>query len=402
MKKMEIRHLDGTALLETGVNKFSQSFRVVFVVEAAGGGVAVHLVDMIRGLVAKGVEVHLIAPSGARFDASILTDQVIGLCTSFVRVPMHRNVTWRDLIAYFHVFRQIIRIRPAIVHSHSSKAGVLARLCLGSWQQVYTPHALYTLNPYLSRGKRRFYGAIERWFGRIGTDRLIAVSKDEAEHARNVLAIPSRITTTIYNGIPSFSLLSQRDARKALRLEQGKFYVGFVGRLEFQKGIDRLVSISRTLYSKFGEGICIVIIGSGDIEVATGLRAVDLPANVRFLGPVPQARQYFAAFDIFALASRYEGFPYVYLEAMAAYLPIVTTRVPGAEELVSEEGIGIVVENTDEPLDFADAIQKLFENSELRGKMRVRCTEAVARYSASEMVERTLKVYASLGDGSTE
>lgn len=396
---MKISNFDDTTPLETSVSKFSRPFRVVFVVEAAGGGVAVHLVDMIRGLVAKGVEVHLIAPSGARFDPSILTDRIIGLCTSFVQVPMYRNVTWRDLIAYFHVFRQIIRIRPAIVHSHSSKAGVLARLCLGPWKQVYTPHALFTLNPYLTGRKRRFYGAIERFFGCIRTDRLIAVSNDEADHARNVLAIPSQITTTIYNGIPSFPLMSPLDARKVLGLEHGKFYVAFVGRLEFQKGIDRLVAASKALYSKFGESICVVIIGSGDIEAATGLQVVDLPANVRFLGKIPHARQYFAAFDIFALASRYEGFPYVYLEAMAAYLPIVTTRVPGAEELVSREGIGIVVENTDDPHDFADAIQTLFENSELREAMRVKCSEAVRRYSASKMVEQTLKVYASLSDG---
>ncbi|HEY4351818.1 MAG TPA: glycosyltransferase family 4 protein, partial [Paraburkholderia sp.] len=179
-------------------NADHNSLRVALVVEAAGGGVAVHLVDLIDGLAANGVEVHLIAPRGPRFDATILNADVLARCASVTRVPMQRSVSWRDMVAFVHVFLALARIKPHIVHAHSSKAGVLARLCFGAWKQVYTPHAVYTLNPYLARNARRFYGAIESRLGRAFSDRIIAVSEDEASHLHNDLRIPVKRISTIY------------------------------------------------------------------------------------------------------------------------------------------------------------------------------------------------------------
>jgi glycosyl transferase family 4 len=135
-------------------------------------GVAVHLVDLIEGLASHGVEVHLIAPRGPRFDSTILNADVLARCASITRVPMQRSVSWRDLIALAHVFRALVRISPNIVHAHSSKAGVLARLCFGAWKRVYKPHAVYTLNPYLAQGAWRFYGSVESLLGRAFSERM--------------------------------------------------------------------------------------------------------------------------------------------------------------------------------------------------------------------------------------
>lgn len=136
--------------------------RLALVVEAAGGGVAVHIADMIRGLRARGdVEIHLIVPLGERFDAGTLGDAVLAQCDSVHRLPMLRSVGKSDTVAFAHLFRCLSRLQPNIVHSHSSKAGALARLCIGPWKHVYTPHAVYTLNPYLPAAQRRFYGLIE-------------------------------------------------------------------------------------------------------------------------------------------------------------------------------------------------------------------------------------------------
>lgn len=367
--------------------------RVALVVEAAGGGVAVHIADLIEGLVARGVEVHLIVSTGNRFDADILNEEIVRRCASFVRVPMHRAISWRDALAFFHVFRELVRIAPDIVHSHSSKAGVLARACFGRWRQVYTPHAFYTLNPYLARGARRVYNAIEQLFGRLRTDRLIAVSNDEAAHARDELSLPARLTTVIPNGVPAFAILPRAAARRVLGLAVEGFTVGFVGRFSFQKGLDRLIAAARLLEIRFGSHIEIAVIGIGDIEAGSGVAACDLPGNVRLVGKVADARRYFAAFDLFALPSRYEGFPYVYLEAMSARLPIVTTRVAGSDELVAAEQIGVVVDNGDDAMPLAEAIGALFEDGAARERLSANCAGTIERFSAARMVQRTLDVY---------
>ncbi|WP_143130487.1 glycosyltransferase family 4 protein [Paraburkholderia sartisoli] len=384
------------------VRSMQPGLRVALVAEAAGGGVAVHLVDLIRELAARGVEVHLVVPLGDRLDDRILTDAAIRCCASVTRVPMYRSVSWRDMLSFVSVFRALWKIQPHVVHAHSSKAGVLARLCFGRWKKVYTPHAVYTLNPWLAPGAKRFYGSIERWFGNWLSDRIIAVSDDEARHLQTGLRIDASRITTIYNGVPGFSRLARETAREALGLRADAFVVGLVGRFEFQKGIDRFVDIARRVATRCGDAVQFALAGQGDIEAATGMPVDALPSNIHVIGALPDARRFFCAFDVFALPSRYEGFPYVYLEAIATGVPIVTTRVAGADAFVSTSGVGLVVDNSDDMTEFADAITTIYESSPLRDRMVANCAATARRFTAEGMVARTLAVYRQAMTGSRE
>ncbi|MDR6445368.1 glycosyltransferase [Paraburkholderia sp. 22099] len=370
---------------------------MALVVEAAGGGVAVHIADMVRGLRARGgFEVHLVIPIGARFDGVILADDVLAQCDTVHRLPMVRSISSSDTIAFAHLFKCLQKIKPDIVHSHSSKAGALARLCLGPWKQVYTPHAVYTLNPYLPRAQRRFYGLVEGFLGRMRSDRIIAVSLDEAEHLRQVLRIPADKIETIFNGVPTPMLLPAVEARAALDLPSNAVVVGFVGRLDFQKGVDRLVRVAQSLLDRGIDNVIFAVMGPGDFVAASGVSADAIPRNMRVLGLFPEARRYFSAFDIFALSSRYEGFPYVVLEAMAAHVPIVATRVSGAAELVDAEQMGFVVPNADDMTVFTDAIAALAQDPMMREHMGRNCERAVERFSANAMIDRTVDLYRRL------
>ncbi|WP_175913141.1 glycosyltransferase family 4 protein [Burkholderia metallica] len=369
--------------------------RIAMVVEAAGGGVAVHLVDLIAGLKTRAnVEIHLIAPLGARFDDAILADALIH-CASFHRLPFRRSVGLHDAGAARALHRLLNTMEPDVVHSHSSKAGALARLCTGPWKQVYTPHAVYTLNPTLSAAKRWLYGGIERWLGNRRSDAVIAVSGDEAEHL-HALGIARERIRTIANGVTPPALLPRAAARAVLGVADDAFVVGFVGRFDAQKGVDRLVRIARALAARYDDRLQIVAIGSGDFNRAAGAEANDLPLNLRVAGRIDNARRYFSAFDAFALPSRYEGFPYVCIEAVAAHVPIVATRVAGATELVDGYHVGLTVDNDDRPGAFADAVARLADCPPQLADMRRRCVLAARHYSADAMVERTLAVYQNL------
>ncbi|MGZ2748862.1 glycosyltransferase [Burkholderia stagnalis] len=386
-----------TAPARTAITATVPRLRIALVAEAAGGGVAVHLAGLINGLSAhEGVELHLIVPQGPRFDASILDARVLARCRSVHQIPMQRAVGWRDALAVLQLYPLLLQIRPDIVHSHSSKAGAIARLCVGPWRHVYTPHAVYTLNPLLSNRQRRFYGAIERALGRACTSRIIAVSRAEAAHLHDALGMPAGRVDTIVNGVPPAAPLPRADARRALGLPDDAIVVGFVGRLDYQKGVDRLVRIARGVFRQCGDTVRFAVIGPGDFDAAAGPEADDLPPNLHVVGPLADAGRYFSAFDLFALPSRYEGFPYVCLEAMAAHVPIVASNVAGAAELIRATEIGVVVPNDDDTTDFRHAVVTLADDAPLRRTLRANCMPAVERYSEAAMVRRTLILYRSL------
>ena len=369
--------------------------RVALVVEAAGGGVAVHLTDLIAGLRARSnVEIHLIAPLGERFDDAMLAGAA-AQCHSFHRLPLRRSVGLHDVRGALALRRLLRRLRPDIVHSHSSKAGALARLCGGPWKQVYTPHAVYTLNPTLSPAKRAFYGSIERVLGNGCSDAVIAVSHAEADHLHE-LGIARHQIRVVENGVTPPRLLPRQAARIALGLADDTFVVGFVGRFDHQKGVDRLVRVARLLEGRFERRVQVVAIGSGEFARAAGDEARDLPLNLHVAGRVDDARRYFSAFDLLALPSRYEGFPYVCLEAVAAHVPMVATRVAGADELIAAHRVGLTVPNSDDPAAFAEAIGRLVEHPAAFGLMRDQCAHAYPHFSADAMVDRTLAVYRAL------
>ncbi|WP_241332067.1 glycosyltransferase family 4 protein [Burkholderia cenocepacia] len=369
--------------------------RVALVVEAAGGGVAVHLTDLIAGLRARSnVEIHLIAPLGERFDDAMLAGAA-AQCHSFHRLPLRRSVGLHDVRGALALRRLLRRLRPDIVHSHSSKAGALARLCGGPWKQVYTPHAVYTLNPTLSPAKRAFYGSIERVLGNGCSDAVIAVSHAEADHLHE-LGIARHRIRVVENGVTPPRLLPRQAARIALGLADDTFVVGFVGRFDHQKGVDRLVRVARLLEGRFERRVQVVAIGSGEFARAAGDEARDLPLNLHVAGRVDDARRYFSAFDLLALPSRYEGFPYVCLEAVAAHVPMVATRVAGADELIAAHRVGLTVPNSDDPAAFAEAIGRLVEHPAAFGLMRDQCAHAYPHFSADAMVDRTLAVYRAL------
>ncbi|MBM2777342.1 glycosyltransferase family 4 protein [Burkholderia territorii] len=373
----------------------ARPMRVALVVEAAGGGVAVHLTDLIAGLRARSdAEIHLIAPLGERFDEAMLHDAAVR-CDSFHRLPLRRAVGLHDLRGVLALRRLLRRLRPDVVHSHSSKAGALARLCRGPWKQAYTPHAVYTLNPTLSPAKRAFYGGIERVLGNSCSDAVIAVSQDEADHLHG-LGIARRRIRVVENGVSPPRLLERHAARAALGLPDDAFVVGFVGRFDHQKGVDRLVRIARLLERRHEQRLRVVAIGSGDFDRAAGDEARGLPANLHVVGRVDDARRYFSAFDLLALPSRYEGFPYVCLEAVAAHVPMVATQVAGAAELIAIHHVGLTVPNDDDPAAFAAAVCRLADHPAVFQLMRDRCARAYPHFSADAMVDRTLAVYRDL------
>ena len=315
--------------------------RICQVIESTSGGSVQVALDLAKGLVKAGNQVTFIY-SPLRAD-QIFRDQIAKMPdVQFICLTMHRSVGLHDLKTVAHLWQILYQEGPFdIIHAHSSKAGGLVRLLRpflpSKTSLIYTPHAFVTMAPKASR----LYVFIERLLGSL-CDAIIAVSEGEKEHATQVLHLDARRVRIILNGIKTQEGHPPAIAREALGLSKDDVVVGFVGRFMAQKNLPRLIDVFAGVAKVFPL-LRFVIFGGGEAqhEVATLLQEKGLEKQTRLMIDV-RARPYMTAFDVLVCSSDYEGISLVFLEALAAGVPLVTTPVAGARETVVEGQTGFV------------------------------------------------------------
>jgi glycosyltransferase involved in cell wall biosynthesis len=332
----------------------SARVKVAQILESAGGGVGRHAIDLVSALGEDSrFEVHLIH-STERMDERYRLG--IGSLASSVRVQevnMIRAIQpGRDLRSLLAIYRYLRQHGPfAAVHVHSSKAGaigaVAARLA-GVPEVVFTPHAFYSMG--LGGAKKKLYQFVEKCCAAL-CHHLVAVSAQERDYiVRHRLATPKKIVV-IPNGIP-VNAHDRPDIPQSSRLRQQlgigpeTRLIGSIGRLTAQKDPLAFVELVARRASRYDANAeCYLMAGDGDLEPEV-LRAIEragLGDRLRFLGFRSDVDELMAALDIYVLHSRYEGMPYIVLEAMGHGLPIVSTRVAGVTEPLAEGGILVEV-----------------------------------------------------------
>lgn len=328
--------------------------RIVHVVEASFAGVGRHVLDLIDAQSAAGHEVSVVY-SGVRESASFERERMTLDNASWHRCAMQRSPHPTDARAIRLVRR--VAAHADVVHGHSTKGGLIARL--GAPQHtrvVYTPNAVFSMNPFISGKVRRIVGSVERLLSRR-TDVVVAVSPEEAEHLRS-LGIASDKIHVVLNGTRSVVPCAGAEVRRQLGLPADPPVVGFIGRLDDQKAPLDLVGIFE-LALEVEADLHLAVVGEGplrsDLEdlVAGSQRLSD---RVSLLGEQPGTWA-MAAFDVLALPSRYEGFPYVLIEAAAQGLRFVASEHCNAAELLRRGAAGAIVERRDRRA-FAERLAK--------------------------------------------
>ncbi|MDA1263775.1 MAG: glycosyltransferase family 4 protein [Planctomycetota bacterium] len=309
--------------------------RVLHVMECTIGGTRRHLVDVARGQRAAGLEVHLVASTlrdpGFPPDLDALAAEGV----TVTRLDMVREVNpgldWRHAKALKAILRAW---QPDVVHGHSSKGGVLARyasLSTGIGKRIYTPHTFaFLFEALFSPLKRRLYRAVERHYARR-SDFIVAVSPSEAEtFARSGVVPPGRVRT-VCNGIDPRRFLEARPADvAAFGLDPARPVALIVGLVYAAKGqdlaLEALVQVP---------DVQLLVVGPGDrSEVEAQTDRLGLRDRVAFAGARSDVPELMAAADWLVLPSRWEGMPYVVMEAMAAGIPVLAHPVDGARDLV--------------------------------------------------------------------
>jgi glycosyltransferase involved in cell wall biosynthesis len=375
--------------------------KILHLVETPGQGSGRHVIDLAEGMRDRGHEVHIAySPVRASPDFRRELDRLGGGGVTVRQITMHRRPGVHDLASLIAVRGYLRRHGPFdVVHGHSSKAGALARLAaLGTnIVRLYTPNALVTLDPMLRPAERRIYALVERWLGRVG-DAVITVSPEEHAEAL-ALGIPPHRVFLIYSGIKLPVAKPRAEARLRLGLRREEVCVGFVGRLVRQKAPQRLLDGFAAAAAARPE-LRLLIVGNGELEAELRTRAqlLAIADRIVWTGEIPSV-EVFAAIDIFALPSRFEGLSYSTMEAMGFGIPVVATDAGGARALVDHGTTGFVIEQGPERRiveDFAAALGMLADDEGLRRQMSQAAMEMSLQFRAPRMVADVLDLYALL------
>jgi glycosyltransferase involved in cell wall biosynthesis len=310
---------------------------------------------------------------------------------------MDRDISLNDIKTFWTLSRVVKELGPFdIIHGHSSKAGAFARLLsTPGARKVYTPNALMTLDQRTGVLTQAFYGVIERMLAIYRTDAVIAVSAFELAHAGSI-RLPLNKLYLIPNAIPNPKVGDRPGARATLGLNDGDLAIGFVGRLSTQKAPERFVEITRRLRNSF-PNLKAFMLADGELrrDVEAQIIKADLEKHV-FIHAGTDAPVFMAAFDVLVMTSRYEGYPYVFLEALANGLPILTMRVGGADEAVCDGVNGFV---TEQGLSLDDSVQQLaiiLRDKPLRTGMSLASKQRSERLNGDSMISDTEALYQRL------
>jgi glycosyltransferase involved in cell wall biosynthesis len=326
--------------------------RILHVMRSPVGGLFRHVIDVVRGQIARGHQVGIIcdANTGGSFSARILDEVAPKLALGLSRAAMPRQIGVMDLSATRHVARRIAATRPDVVHGHGAKGAAYSRLAAGSGRAIraYTPHGgslLYRPRTPIAS----FYMLLERLL-RQRTDLLLFESAFIARLYTEKVGAPQTIARVVPNGVAEGEFAE-------VPLRPNATDLLYIGELRHLKGVDLLIDAVASLRA-CGQKLTATIVGRGNarLELEEQVRRAGLDEAIRFVSPL-RAREAFALGRILVVPSRAESFPYIVLEGAAAGKPLVVTKVGGIPDLV-----GPLADRLVEPGD-ALALQRAVANA---------------------------------------
>jgi glycosyltransferase involved in cell wall biosynthesis len=306
---------------------------------------------------------------------------------------------FRDLIAFVKLLILIQKGNYDIVHTHSSKAGILGRIAakIAGVKVVHNVHG-WPFHDRMDPFIRYLYIAIERFMARI-TDTLIVVTKEDKLKGLEKGIGSAAKYSLIRSGIDlkdfSLELFSKQQERTKLGIKKDALVVGTVGRLSPQKAPLDFVKLAQKLLRE--KDIVFLMAGDGVMrkEVEAYIKENNLGAHIKLIGKVEDVRSVLACVDVFVLPSLWEGLPRVIPEAMAMGVPVIATAINGVKEIVLHKQNGFLVE----PHDIEEMKKyclKLLTDKESRNLIVNNARQTVQEYSSEKMLLDLEELYVSL------
>lgn len=362
------------------------------------GGAQENTLATVAGLRARGHEVVLVTgptdgPEGSLLDAAAR----LGISPLLVPQLVREVQPVRDAVALARLYGLMRRSGFDVVHTHTSKAGVLGRIAARMARVptvVHTPHG-HVFDGYFGPRASASFVALERACARLA-DAMIAISEAcRSDHLERGIGTPERFVT-IPSGIPAAPASDRASARLLLGAGEDDFLVACVGRLAPVKGQHVLLEAFGRVASRHPR-VRLLLVGDGPAraELEEQARRLGLDGDVRFLGLRADAAKLFAGFDLYVQPSLNEGMCRSLAQAMDAGLPVVAADAPGPVDLLGAEA-GVLVPAGDAGA-LAAALERLLGDRRLRARLGEAARERAASLTREDdMVAAIERLYLAL------
>jgi glycosyltransferase involved in cell wall biosynthesis len=326
-----------------------------------------------------------------------------GIAHEAVRSLYRRWAPGSDLRALTELVAIFRRVRPAIVHTHTPKAGVLGRLAArlaGVPVVVNTVHGFHVGS-----------GAVQRrlslWAERLAarcSDFELCQSREDLEALRAMGILRPERSGYLGNGVDLHTfapaVVDRVRVRERLGIAPGAVVIGTVGRLVWEKGYREFFAMAETMARRTPAPVVLAVgpqePAKDDAVPAALVDDLARRGVVRFLGLRTDMPAVYAAMDIFVLASYREGFPRSAVEAAAMGLPLVLTDIRGCREVVRDGVNGFLVPPGDRAA-LCARVERLMADPALRAAFGQESRRrAVAEFDERRVIETTLAVYRRL------
>jgi glycosyltransferase involved in cell wall biosynthesis len=301
-----------------------------------------------------------------------------------------------DLRALSSLRAAMRSFQPHIVHTHSSKAGILGRLAarFEGVPAVHTVHG-FGFTPLQAAPTRFFYRAAERTMARF-TDHFVTVSETDRRRGTDMGLFPLERATVIRAAIDLGRFRAAADGnavRERLGVPVGPPMVTQVGNFKPQKAPLDFVRVSAAVHKTHPEA-WFVMVGDGPLrENAENLaRELGVADRIVFSGWWDDVPGLLAATSVSVLTSRHEGLPCSVVESLAAGVPVVATAVDGTVEVVRSGDNGLLAPAGDIQ-GLAKAIDRLLVDPGLRAQMAAAAREGLEDFDRELMVKQQEDLY---------
>jgi glycosyltransferase involved in cell wall biosynthesis len=375
-----------------------ESVRVVNIVtRLIVGGVSPHVENLMRGLDRTKYEQQLVCglegfgekSTREHFDNQGMSPIIVPHLVGNPRI----NVS--DALAFGFILRLLRRQRPVIIHTHTSKAGLLGRVAArlsGVPIIVHTFHGL-VLKEHYGHIKTNGVRAVERWLGRL-SDCLITVSDQDKKDLIALRVASAKKIEVIPLGLELKQFIDNRKQRGVLHRELGldstTRLVGIIGRIVPIKNHRLFFDAMARVLAEYATAH-LVVAGDGDLrpEMECYVRKVGIEKKVSFLGWRHDLAQLYTDLDVVVISSKNEGTPVTAIEAMAAGRPVVATRVGGLPDVISDGITGYLV-TPDNVEQLASAVKRVLREEEITNRLICRAREAVKHKFGVERLARDM------------
>lgn len=360
---------------------------------STSGGGEKHVADCLREMSLRGIELGLVAPEGGD-----LKEIASRLGIAYYPAPIDHGIA----APRTSIVRQAIAdFNPDIIHAHGHRAALFARRAdeIGAQRIVYTFHGIHVDKGVLSPAKM----LIEHML-MSRTAAFVAVSQADLEKALSLgIAVEEKISV-VNNGIPLPEAAISGLFKSNLNIDPKEQIILSVGRISKQKNLLGLLHIfenTARIFEKADKPIPrLVMVCPGTPSEFEGLqRDVNSHPFAEYITLLPRQKDLSLAYrdaDIFALASLWEGRPYVLAETLSYATPVVGYAISGNVETVANSKSGILVKTGDEQA-FAQAMFDLLTNPEhMKNFGSYGAQDMRENYSIDSMIDRLLTIYQSV------